>query len=189
MFVTPQYEIFEKNCRPLFKKWKEAQNISQILRELKTEVVYPNLMLKSMSKMLAYLGLVESLGVKMMDMALLLLIANGEELHTRGAYAKHVKTFEELEDVWDLDYKLKFLDSAEISIFREKIMNKTLRDKIAHLNFKIENDGTIRDQGNNEIHIDDEISKFWQGIDILQVALEDLDFLIWLEERSSKSHE
>jgi hypothetical protein len=134
-----------------------------------------------MSKMLAYLGLVESLGGKMMDMALLLL-----DLHTRGAYAKHVETFEELEDVWDLDYKLKFLDSEGISIFREKIVNKNLRDSIAHLNFRIEDDGTIRDRGNNEIHVDNEISKFWTGIDTLQIALEDIGFLKWLEEKSGR---
>jgi hypothetical protein len=180
----PQYEIFERNCKSLSKKWKEAQAISEILRDLKSEVSYPSPMLKSMSKMLAYLGLVESLGAKMMDMALLLLIANGKELHTRGAYAKHVETFEELEDIWDLDYKLKFLDSAEISIFREKIINKTLRDSIAHLNFRIENDGKIRDRANNEIRIDEEISKFWQGVDILKVVLEDIGFLRWIEERS-----
>jgi hypothetical protein len=61
--------------------------------------------LKSMTKMLVYLGLVESLGTTFLDMALMLLIANGKEMHTRGPYVKHVTSLKELRKL-DLAYKL-----------------------------------------------------------------------------------
>lgn len=41
-------------------------------------------------KLLVYLGLVESLGVTLLNVTLVLLIASGEEVHTRGPYTKHV---------------------------------------------------------------------------------------------------
>lgn len=180
----PPYQVFKKNCKEMWTKWKEAQRISRILRGLKSQVEYPNDELKSMSHMLAYLGLVESLGVTMMDLALLFLIANGRELHTRGYPTKHVETFEELEKVWDYDYKLNFLDSSGVTIFKKKIVDKRIRDDIAHLKFTIEkNTGKIRDRGNNTIDIKEKISNFWEGIDIVNLVLEDIGFVGWLKQK------
>jgi len=179
-----KYQIFKKNCREMWRKWKEAQRISRILRGLKSQVEYPNNELKSMSQMLAYLGLVESLGVTMMDLALLFLIANGKELHTKSYPTKHVETLEELEKVWDHGYKLNFLDSSGVTIFKEKIIDKEIRDIIAHLKFTIEkNTGEIRDRGNNTIDIKEKRLDFWEGIDILNLVLEDIGFLEWLEQK------
>lgn len=182
----PEYQNFKKNCKEMWRKWKEAQRISRILRELKSQVEYPNNELKSMSQMLAYLGLVESLGVTMMDLALLFLIANGKELHTKSYPTKHVETLEELEKVWDHGYKLNFLDSSGVTIFKEKIIDKEIRDIIAHLKFTIEkNTGEIRDRGNNTIDIKEKRLDFWEGIDILNLVLEDIGFLEWLEQKVS----
>jgi len=179
-----EYPIFKKNCREMWRKWKEAQRISRILRELKTEVRYPNDELKSMANMLAYLGLVESLGVTMMDMMLLFLMAHGRELHTRGYPTKHVETFEELEKVWNLDYKLSFLNSSGLSIFKKKIVDTKTRNIIAHLNFTIEkNTGVIRGRRNKIIDINEKISNFWEGIDTLDLVLEDIGFLGWLKQK------
>lgn len=180
-----EYQIFKKNCREMWRKWKEAQ---RILRELK-RMESQNEEQKSMVNMLRYLGLVESLGVTMMHIALLFLIAVGKEVHTRGPHTKHVETFEELEDVWSLDYKLEFLDSAGLSVFKEKIINTDIRHKIAHLNFTIErNSGEIRDKGNNRIDIEETTSNFWEGIYILNLVLEDIGFLGWVRQKVA-SHE
>lgn len=176
------YEIFKKNCIEFDKRWRRAQEISLILRDLKATVTYENANVESMSKMLAYLGLVESLGTTMIDMALLFLIANGKEIHTRGPNVKHVETFKELEGVWKLDYKLDFLADAGLTIFKEKIIDKNTRNYIAHLNFTIEN-GIIRDKGNNPIDIDQKIRNFRDGISILERVLREIGFLTWLQDK------
>jgi hypothetical protein len=184
--LPPPYQIFQKNCVKFYEKWESSKEIAAILRDLKREVDYPDNNVKSMSKMFAYLGLVESLGATMIDMALLFLIASGKQIHTKGPNIRHVETFEELEGVWSLDYKLDFLDDVGLSIFKEKIVNKNTRDAIAHLQFKIEN-GIIRDRGNNQIDIDQRISDFWEGILILERILVDIGFLDWLKDKVGRS--
>lgn len=177
------YQSFKRNCVEIWKKWEESERISHILREMKS-IEYPSNEQKSMSKMLAYLGLIESLGITMMNMVLLFLVANRKEIHTRGYPTKHVETLEELESVWDTGYKLKFLEYADIHIFKEKIINVNLRNNIAHLKFTIEkNRGIIRDRDNNEINIDEKITDFWEGIDTLKLVLEDIGFLNWIEDK------
>jgi len=59
--------------------------MSDILRDLKATGVLGMLQpeARSMNKMLVYLGLVESLGVALIDTVLFLLVANGEEIHTK----------------------------------------------------------------------------------------------------------
>jgi len=170
--------IMRNNFAKCYEKWLESERISRILRDIKTRDEFNCFRPESQSmiKMLVYLGLVESVGVTLMDIILLMLVANGKEIHTRGAHAKHVETFEDLESIWDLDYKLSFLDSVEISIFREKIINKDLRDKIAHLRFKIQDDGTIqkKDNGYNFVDVDNEISEFWDGVDTINLIFEEL---------------
>jgi len=176
------FEIYEKNCVELYKKWGRAQRISNIIRGLKTEVNYPSDDYKSMSKLFAYLGLVESLGVTLVDMALILLIASGKHVHTRGPFTKHVTSLNELEKI-SLSEKLELLKDEGLDIF--EFIDETRRNQIAHLKLTIQNDGEIKDEGNNTIHIDDDISKFWDGVDIIKLVLEDLRFLQSLETLSS----
>jgi len=175
-------EKFEKNCLEFYEKWQESKRISEILRGLKTRVEYPSDVYKSMSKLLVYLGLVESLGVALVDMALMLLIATGKEVHTRGAFTKHVTSFKELADI-DLGYKLDFLESEGLDLFK-RFINRDLRNHIAHLKFTIENNGEIRKRNGVPIHIDNEISRFWDGVDTLKLVLEDSGFLERLETAS-----
>jgi len=185
----PEYQNFKKNCKEMWRKWREAQRISRILRELK-RAENQNEEQKSMINMLGYLGLVESLGVTMMHIALLFLIANGRELHTKGHPTKHAKTFKELEGIWDNNYKLGFLKSSGVSIFGKKIVNTELRNIIAHLNFTVEkNSGEIRGGKRNKIiDIEGKISNFWKGIDIVNLVLEDIGFVAWLRQKVA-SHE
>ena len=183
VYVMPKYDVmrlpsrrllFDENCVEFNEKWQEAEKVSQILKDLKA-ATYPTKELESMSKMLAYLGLVESLGVTLLDMVLLLLIAYGREMHTRGPYTKHVTSFEELANL-DLRFKLKFLKDNDVDI-AQKVVNPELRNIIAHLKFKISKNGDIRDPGNNRIRIDDEISRFWCAVDTLKLVFEDCDLL------------
>jgi len=156
------------------EKWQEAEKISRILKDLKA-ATYPTKKLESMSKMLAYLGLVESLGVTLLDMVLLLLIGYGHEVYTRGRHAKHVTSFKELTEI-DLAFKLDFLKDNRINI-AQKIVNRRLRNNIAHLKFRILENGDIRARNNRMIHIDDAISRFWSAADTLKLVFEDCKLL------------
>jgi hypothetical protein len=183
-FLSPSNkEIMKGNFAKCYEKWQDSERISAILRDLKTtdEMEHFPPESKSMIRMLAYLGLVESVGVTLMDMVLLMLIANGKDIHTRRIPAKHVETFEELQSIWELDYKLEFLDSVGISIFKDRIIKKDLRDRIAHLKFKILRDGTIqrKDDGYNTVDIDREIGIFWEGVDIIRLIFAELG--IWIK--------
>jgi len=183
-WLPTRYETFQKNCIEFLQDWEEAKEIAEVFRDLKGSLEFQRLPLnfQSIIKMFAYLGLVESLGVKSMDLALLILIANEKELHTRRPYSKHVETLKELKDIWNLGYKLEFLKASKISIFKNKIVKKKVRDKVAHLNFRVQN-GEIRSKDGHLIDIDQHISDFWYGIDTLEIVLKDIGFWKWLGER------
>jgi hypothetical protein len=174
----PHYGDFKQNCQELHEKWEEAKRVSRILRGLKG-VTYPSLEYESMSKMLAYLGLVESLGVALADMVLILLVANGREVHTRGPMTKHVTKTRELEKI-DLAYKLDFLEGEGLDMF-EKLINTDVRNHIAHLKFTIQNNGEIRKRDGSLIDIDANITRFWDSVDTLMVVFEDMGLLKWFE--------
>ena len=185
-YLPTAYQIFENNCIDFHKKWLEGVSVANILRGLKTEVAYPTPKHQAMSKMLAFMGLVESLGVTMADMLLILAIANGKEVHTRDRYIRHVRTFKELAKV-DWEYKRFFLDNEGFEIINS-ILNLNMRDNIAHLHFKIAETGEIRDTtGNNPINIDLEINNFWVAIDTLFILFLDLGLLNWLDETEKRN--
>jgi len=173
------YTLFQKNCVEFYEKWMEAEEVSEVLKGLKSDVDYNNDKLKSMSQLLAYLGLIESLGVALADMVLILLIANGQEVHTRHHPLKHVKFLQELRKL-ELGHKLELLKDGGIVLFKEFI-NKDVRDHIAHLNFIIENNGKVRKKDNSPIHIEKLIDQFWDGIDTMKLIFEDLHFFKRLE--------
>lgn len=172
----PNYADFRNNCHEFQTRWKEANKVSKILRGLKT-ADYPNAEYASMSKMLSYLGLVESLGVALADAILILLIANERAVHTRAPLSKHVTKVGELDKI-DLGYKLDFLEDEGFEIFR-KIINKDTRNHIAHLKFIIQENGEIKRRDNSTIHIDEEIRNFWHGVDVLRLVFEDVGLLSW----------
>jgi hypothetical protein len=179
---TPRYEyhstrpdLFWRN-HEIEDRWDEAERISNILRRMKGEVAYPDNKVKSMSKMLAYLGLVESLGSTLMDIALLLLIANGLDVHARRGTLRHVTKLDELKNVETGD-KLQILKTEGLEIFR-KIFNAELRNIVAHLKFTIGENGEIVNKRNNQpVNIDGAISDFWFAVDVFSTALTDAGFL------------
>jgi hypothetical protein len=143
---------------------------------MKGEVAYPSEKVKSMSKMLAYLGLVESLGTTLMDITLLLLIANGLDVHARRGVLKHVTKLDELKGV-DTAEKLHILKTEGFTIFG-KLVNQDIRNIVAHLKFTIGEDGQITNKGNNQpINIDKAISDFWFVVVVYTNALQDAGFM------------
>jgi len=170
----------------LADSWDRSAKISLILQNLKVggyaRLLQPKT--RSMAKMLTYLGLVESLGVTFMDMALMLLIFNGKEMHTRGPYTKHVTSLAELQKI-DLAYKQEFLKSHELHLFTE-LVNRNLRNEIAHLKFRIQEDGTIESSEGSEVDIDNVIQRFWETVQDFISIFDEIGFTDWLSQRNRK---
>lgn len=178
-----RYGTFKKNCSDFSERWKETKRVSKILKDLKMLDELQEIPAKfgAMNKMLIYLGLVESLGVALMDIVLLLLIANEREVHTGGRFSKHATKLNQLEKI-GLANKLDFLNSEGLGIFGTFI-DRDIRNHIAHLNFTINEDGVIekKDRGHTRIRIEHKISEFLRGVDILTCVFEDIGLLQWFE--------
>jgi len=175
-------EMLYDNRRELQTSWNRSKGASEILKDMKNREALNTLMPKarSISKLFAYLGLVESLGVTLIDMALILLIANGRELHIRhGGGIRHVSTLKELRKL-DLFYKLEFLKANKLE-FVGDLVNRKLRNEIAHLNFQIEENGDIVDSNGQQINIDDKLEKFWERVGHIISIFEEIKFLNWVE--------
>ena len=136
--------------QPLFQKENEKDN-----ERLKTVI-----------GLFRYLGLVESLGGQFVDLSILLLVANGYDFHVEREHDVpriiHATTLRDLRNA-SLGVKAKFLERCNLKE-TTSLIDKDLRNSIAHLNFKINEDGTVsaRSQGEQKaaINIYQKINEF-----------------------------
>ena len=180
---SERYGAFVVNSKDFYDRWQETEEIGEILRILKGSFGGREKKLESMTKLLAYLGLVESLGVTLVDMVLLMFIANGTDIHTRRPYVRHIEKLDELKDI-DLSDKQKFLKDRGLKEF-SRFINRDDRNAIAHLKFKINKEGEIIKTDNQPINIDHDITRFWEGIEDMKQVFNDIGFWKWLTRRCS----
>jgi hypothetical protein len=93
----------------------------------------------------SYVAFVEAVATPFIDMSILLLSAEGFHFHVEPdrehIFIRHAMSLEDLESPSiSLGAKLNFLESCGITFF-SKWIDKTLRNKIAHLDFEIEGNG------------------------------------------------
>jgi len=113
-----------------------------------------------------YLGLVESLGAQLVDLLILLLVANGYEFHVEREHEVpriiHATTLKDLRNAF-LGPKVRFLKRCKLKR-TAKIIDVDLRNSIAHLDFEINEKGQIsaKSQGKRkkEINIYQKINEF-----------------------------
>lgn len=87
----------------------------------------------------SHVVLVESLGNSMLDMIVMLLVANGKDFHIhKGPRIVHVNKIGELKKI-PLGRKVSFLEDNDIKELAG-LVNTTLRNKISHLKFKLRED-------------------------------------------------
>ena len=179
--------LWDENRKALADAWEKAQKTSEALKDMKSVNALHDLSPapRAYAKLFAYLGLVEGLGVTLIDITSLLLIANRNDMHFRkGGGMMHVSRFKDLHRL-NLLYKLEFLDAHKLS-FVSKIVNRDLRNMIAHLSFTITEDGTIRDSGNIEINIDAEIEAFWTRVGEVIGTFEERGLLRFIRQEGVK---
>lgn len=115
-------------------------------------------------KLFQYLGLVESIGTTIVDMLVLLLIADGKHFHVERSHELprivHAKNFKDLDSPnSSLSEKLNFLDNNRLKS-TSKICDRILRNDIAHLNFDIDKQGKISTKHCKELDVDKKLNHF-----------------------------
>ena len=179
--------LWEDNRKALGDAWEKAQKTSDALKDMKSVAALHDLspVPLAYAKLFAYLGLIEGLGMTLIDITSLLLIANGKDMHFRkGGGMMHVSRFNDLHKL-NLLYKLEFLDTHKLG-FVSKIVNRNLRNDIAHLGFMISEDGKIKGRNEREINIDAEIEAFWNRVVGIITTFDEKGFLRFINQEGAK---
>jgi hypothetical protein len=149
-----EYKLFKKNV----EEWRKRFHNTVLLMGMVDEVQKFQIPLMQQVKekpekrrlvnvldLFRYLGFIESIGTSLLDMLILLLVANGHVLHVERVHEVprivHAKDFTDLRDV-SLASKINFLKRNGCSE-SAKLIDRKLRNAIAHLNFKIDSKGNI----------------------------------------------
>ena len=117
-------------------------------------------------KAIRYLLSVEAMGNVFVDYTILLLIGSVIDFHlepdTNHRYARHAKTLEDIESPFiSMSIKLDFLNSNGMPFFL-KWIDRGLRNKIAHLDFEIDQEGNfLAGKQKKKVDIELKSSIFW----------------------------
>ena len=93
----------------------------------------------------------------------------------------HVSTLRELGKL-KTAYKIRFLKSQRLEIFTS-LINRNLRNDIAHLKFTVDDLGIIRDSNNQAKDIDVILRDFWQKVDVITRIFDEINFLSLIRQR------
>lgn len=111
--------------------------------------------LVTLRKAFVYLGLFETSLTNVVDLILMFFIAIHHDLYDFWA-RRYAKSPDDLDRI-SLSQKLVFLNHHNLQVFSENI-NRTLRNKVAHMDFEIEPDGKILVK-NQRYDLEDEIHR------------------------------
>ena len=139
------YKLFKRAYKDFLKKHSRALDIARVLIETLPKGVKPTKkFVEDLMELFTYMGLVESMGNSIVNIVVMLLVANGRDFHIECRYTtpriKHAVTIKDLEDERvPLATKLNFLRDNGITELTS-IIDSELRNKIAHLGFDVTKD-------------------------------------------------
>jgi hypothetical protein len=127
-FIKPLQTRFEKSGQRmlLFKEDSKADYDSR---------------LNTLRKAFSFLALFETSVANILNCMVILLILNGHDFFIQYT-RKYAKSLDDLDDSFGVAEKLDFLNFHGFSFLTENI-NKSLRNKIAHMDFDIEEKGVV----------------------------------------------
>jgi len=140
-----KFQQFKRNYQSFKAKYRKAKKVEDFVMEGllhdnwtdPDEWENPHFIF---SAMFAYLGLIETVANCVVDVLVMLLVANGRYFHIHsdnGSHIKHVTSISSLKDGRvDLSIKLDFLKENGVTFFAN-IVDTKLRNDIAHVNFQI----------------------------------------------------
>jgi hypothetical protein len=161
------FELFKRAYLYFDKRMGRAVRIASSLtvesEKVKSDLFY----------VFIYLGIVESLGNSVVDLVVLLLVANGRDFHIECQHTtpkiKHALSIEDLEaERVPLTTKLNFIRDNDLS-FLSSLIDTKLRNIVAHLEFEVK-EGNVYVKGKKGWHhltrkdLDDLLSKMVRGI-------------------------
>ena len=149
------FELFKQAYRSFRPTYERAKKIWEFIsRDANTVTKFKAK--EEIHTLFGYLGIIESLGNALINMIVMLLIANGRDFHIESSHTtpriKHVYAIEDLErERVPLTTKLNFLrDNGILTL--TSIIDSRLRNDIAHLRFDIkENEVFIRGKASRDI--------------------------------------
>jgi hypothetical protein len=154
------YDLFRRAVLDFHKRTQRTLDIVELISNGGLAPGGPQHSLKdTIYNLFAYMGLVESVGNVVLDMVVMLLVANGRDFHIECQHTvprvKHAVQIGDLEDERvPLTAKLNFLKENGIAVLASTI-DSDLRNIIAHLKFNIkDNDILIRGRPCNEFILD-----------------------------------
>lgn len=180
--ATPEYLRFKENVLEWNKRFDKALRTSgtvesiqklqiPLMRQLKTTP--ENRRLLAVINLFRYLGLVESMGVSLLDMLVLLLVANGRDFHVERVHdlprIVHAANFDDLDHV-TLSAKIAFLERNGLEK-TSGFIDRKLRNDIAHLDFNIDNEGKISTKNYGHVNINDRINRFTRSFIMITLIL------------------
>jgi len=174
------------------KELKKSSNEYQIFREAyidfkgqvhdKKELFSSMLPTKSVSanlednlyRLFLYLGMVESIGKKIVDIIILLLVANGYDFRIRRRQIVTMNELDNEEEYISIGTKLDFLRRKGLCKVAS-VIDIDFRNNIAHLNFQIKN-GSVDINGKNALATAlINLEKLTAAVDIINNLLIKLD--------------
>jgi len=140
--MSRNFRLFKEAYKDFLRKHGRALSIAEVL--LKVKVLPTNEVVEDLTELFTYMGLVESVGNSIVNIIVMLLVANGRDFHIECRYTtpriKHVVSMKDLEDERvPLTTKLNFLRDNGITELAS-IIDSDLRNKIAHLKFDVRED-------------------------------------------------
>jgi len=134
------YELFRRSYEHFKVKFNRALKYAKLFAKysgLRADIS-PSLK-DTVYALFSHVVLVESLGNSVLNMIVMLLVANSRDFHIYGGRRiKHVSKIEELDKI-PLGDKVYFLRDNDIKELT-RLVNTTLRNKISHLDFELKED-------------------------------------------------
>lgn len=169
--ATPEYLRFKKNVNVWQRRFTKAYELSGMITDIGIDqIVNPRRLRTTIQKrkelsfinLFRYLGLVESIGVSLVDMLVLMLVATGHDFHVERVHKEprivHASSFNDLKNA-TLASKLAFLRRNGLTECA-KLIDRKLRNDIAHLSFEIQRQGKIKTKHYKELDIENRIFTF-----------------------------
>ena len=177
---SPEYLQLKLNAKEWSNLFFRALEIGGKVSSLQTLwLVTKEPQLLATLKLFHYLGHVESVGATIVDMVVLLLIANGHAFHIHRPHMMHAKTFADIQNVRMFD-KLIFLEHSGLETIPQ-IVDRKLRNDIAHLKFDVSKHGEIKTENYKRgVDIDQRLDQLSRMFMAVLAVLEDCSFMGFL---------
>jgi len=142
---SKMYEAYYGCLEQLAERLDKATDFIRIVKRAYEDLKEPRA--KTALEALTYLTQIELVGSGLIDVTILLLVAKGVDLHLEPdyehRYTRHVTSPEDLDSPsLPLSVKLDYLKLNGLPLFA-KFIDKDMRNRIAHADFEIDDDGRL----------------------------------------------